>query len=66
MSNTGKGDTRTIALCTTCGSMYAAREKPDGTVLPIGRNGCSCENAAFKKIALELEADETGPDKIPD
>ncbi|MFC7230856.1 hypothetical protein ACFQMM_04550 [Saliphagus sp. GCM10025308] len=46
--------------------MYAAREKPDGTVLPIGRNGCSCENAAFKKIALELEADETGPDKIPD
>ncbi len=60
MSNTGKEDTRTIALCTTCGSMYAAREEPDGTVLPIGRNGCSCEDATFKKLAhSKTENDES-------
>lgn len=56
---------RILALCATCRSIYAAHELLDGTILPIGRNGCSCDEQAFEKIELASspehdEADPTG------
>ncbi|NUB91659.1 hypothetical protein HTZ84_09245 [Haloterrigena sp. SYSU A558-1] len=40
--------TRVMAVCEECGSVYAAREWPDGTVRVIGQEGCSCGATSFE------------------
>ena len=53
----GDDQTRTVAACLECGSVYAALELKDGKLRPIGsRDGCSCGSTSF----ADLEgADET-------
>lgn len=38
---------RVLAACENCGSVYAARQWPDGDIQPIGSDTCSCGSAAF-------------------
>jgi hypothetical protein len=55
------GEKRGIAICVDCEEPYAASEKSDGTLLPIGSpNGCSCGGTVFEEIDSEvaLEYDE--------
>lgn len=43
----GESD-RTVVTCTSCGSIYAAKKWPDGTIQPIGRrSGCDCGSEEF-------------------
>lgn len=42
--------TRVLAACDACGSIYAARQWPDGTVRIIGQEGCSCGEEAFEVV----------------
>ncbi|UHQ97931.1 hypothetical protein HYG81_18905 [Natrinema zhouii] len=39
---------RVLATCTACGSVYAARQWPDGEIQIIGQDGCSCGSTDFK------------------
>ncbi len=49
---------RTMAECLACGSAYAAKEWPDGTIQPIGtKNGCQCGSTEFQAIE---DTDTTG------
>ena len=42
---------RVAAICTSCGTVYAARTRTDGTVQPIGKSDtCSCGAAAFRIV----------------
>ncbi|MDS0476921.1 hypothetical protein NDO75_18270 [Natrinema sp. 1APR25-10V2] len=52
--------TRLVAACEDCGTMYAAFERPNGEIRPIGnRKGCaSCGGTAFRP--LPTFSDETG------
>ncbi len=52
---------RIVCLCVNCEAMYAAHEYTDGTILPIGRNGCSCEKPSFKKLDAASSDDEADP-----
>lgn len=39
---------KVAAVCTSCGTGYAAEEWADGTIRPIGqRNGCQCGGTSF-------------------
>ncbi|WP_425601070.1 hypothetical protein [Halosolutus halophilus] len=49
--------TRVLASCVECGSIYAARQWPDGSVKLIGQEGCSCGSTAFAVID---DADDPG------
>lgn len=42
--------TRVLAACDACGSIYAARQWPDGTVRIIGQEGCSCGEETFEVV----------------
>lgn len=58
--------TRVLATCTGCGSVYAARQWPDGAIRIIGRDGCSCGSTEFEPVedegdGPEAESDEGGP-----
>ncbi len=50
--------TRVLAACEDCGSVYAAREWPDGTIRLIGQQDCSCGASTF--VAVDDEGGETG------
>lgn len=52
--------TRVLATCSGCGSVYAARQWPDGTIRVIGRDGCSCGSTDFEPV--DDESDEPGDD----
>ncbi len=42
---------RRMAVCTACGSAYAARITSDGTVQPIGStDGCRCGSSEFEVV----------------
>ena len=42
---------RRMAICTACGSAYAARIASDGRVQPIGsRDGCHCGSSEFEVV----------------
>lgn len=42
---------RTVALCQSCGSAYAAQIWTDGTIQPIGtRIGCDCGSTEFEVV----------------
>ena len=38
---------RVLAGCEECGSVYAARRWPDGTIRMIGRSTCRCGSSDF-------------------
>ncbi|SDJ81253.1 hypothetical protein SAMN04515672_1496 [Natronorubrum texcoconense] len=42
--------TRVLAACEDCGSVYAAREWPDGTIRLIGQQDCSCGASTFVAV----------------
>nr|WP_090302922.1 hypothetical protein [Natronorubrum texcoconense] len=43
---------RTVAICTSCGSAYAAEVWDDETIQPIGkRTGCDCGSTEFHVTA---------------
>ena len=42
--------TRVMAVCEACGSVYAAREWPDGTIRLIGQEGCSSGATTFEIV----------------
>lgn len=55
----GRDDVRRgIAICEECGSSYAARVWPDGTLKLIGREDCSCGSSAFR-IVDDTASDES-------
>ena len=40
---------RVIAVCDSCGAVYAAKVTSEGKIRPIGTNECTeCENATFQ------------------
>lgn len=41
---------KVAASCQTCGSVYAAREWPEGEIQPIGTERCSCGASRFTVI----------------
>ncbi|WP_226377488.1 hypothetical protein [Haloterrigena turkmenica] len=49
-----------MAVCEECGSVYAARQWPDGTIRVIGQEGCSCGATRFE-VADDSEG-ESPPD----
>lgn len=50
--------TRVLAACEACGSVYAARQWPDGTIRIIGQEGCSCGGTSFEVVT---DSDEDSP-----
>lgn len=49
-------NSRLVAACDDCGSVYAAVELSNGDVQPIGkRNGCSCGGTEFSPVT-QLDA----------
>nr|WP_235920784.1 hypothetical protein [Natronorubrum halalkaliphilum] len=52
--------TRVLATCEECGSVYAARQWPDGTVRIIGQEGCSCGANAFEVVDDSTEDSVAG------
>ncbi|MFU8867917.1 hypothetical protein [Natronococcus sp.] len=47
----GEEERRRMAVCTACGSAYAARVASDGTVQPIGsKDGCRCGSSEFEVV----------------
>lgn len=42
--------TRVLAECQACGSVYAARQWPDGDINIIGQDGCSCQSSTFAVV----------------
>ncbi|MFC4544030.1 hypothetical protein ACFO5R_19045 [Halosolutus amylolyticus] len=51
--------TRVLASCDECGSVYAARQWPDGSVKLIGQEGCSCGSTAFTVLDDADDSDST-------
>ncbi len=49
--------TRIVAACEGCGSVYAARQWPDGDIQLIGSTACSCGSTAF--VLVEETDDPT-------
>ncbi|WP_394740012.1 hypothetical protein [Natronococcus roseus] len=48
---------RRMAVCTECGSVYAARIAADGAVQPIGsRDGCRCGSNEFEVVGESTDA----------
>ncbi|WP_306056721.1 hypothetical protein [Natronococcus wangiae] len=52
--------TRELAECTECGSVYAARQWPDGDIQTIGSDGCRCGSSDF--VLIESDGDELSVD----
>ncbi|MFC6717457.1 hypothetical protein ACFQGT_04775 [Natrialbaceae archaeon GCM10025810] len=42
--------TRVLAGCTECGSVYTAREWPNGIIRAIGRDDCRCGGTEFEVV----------------
>lgn len=47
---------RELAKCTDCGSIYAARQWPDGDIQMIGSDHCPCGSEEF--VLVEDDEDE--------
>jgi predicted nucleic acid-binding Zn-ribbon protein len=45
----GKSE-RAMAECLACGTVYASKEWADGTIQPIGRDGCHCGSENFQIV----------------
>lgn len=41
---------RVVAVCKQCGSAVAGEEWPDGTIRPIGQDGCDCGSDEFAVV----------------
>ncbi|ELY91287.1 hypothetical protein [Natrinema altunense] len=54
--------TRTLAACTACGSIYAARQWPDGEIRIIGQDGCSCGATEFDRVEESDDDPEGDPE----
>ncbi|RQG90028.1 hypothetical protein EA462_08460 [Natrarchaeobius halalkaliphilus] len=52
--------TRELARCTECGSVYAARQWPGGTIQPIGAGNCDCGSTNFVLVTDAGEDPSTG------
>ncbi|WP_290811095.1 hypothetical protein [Halovivax sp.] len=58
-----RGPERAMGRCVECGSVYAARKKADGSLLPIGkRDGCECGGTEFVPVNAEPDDDDPDPD----
>lgn len=58
---TFQDDIRRVATCCTdCGSVYAARRWPDGTLRIIGRDGCQCGSNDLTVVDDPDEVDGDG------
>ncbi len=55
--------TRLLASCTACGSVYAARQWPDGEIRIIGQDGCACGSADFELVDDSADESEGGTDE---
>ncbi len=53
--------TRVLAACERCGSVYAARQWPDGTIRAIGSHSCSCGSTDF--VLVDTSDDEPSRDE---
>ncbi|UTF54246.1 hypothetical protein [Natronosalvus rutilus] len=46
-----EGTQKVAAVCSSCGSAYAAERWSDGTIRPIGRRtGCQCGGTSFEVV----------------
>lgn len=54
--------TRVLAACTACGSIYAARQWPDGEIRVIGQKSCSCGSTDFELVDDSDDDPEVGTD----
>ena len=55
---------RVLAACDECGSVYAAREWPDGDVQLIGQEACECGATEFSVVDegdVMSDSDESEP-----
>ena len=48
---------RTVAVCTKCGQVYAARKHGDRMILSTRDGNCSCGNETVEEIDDEIAAD---------
>lgn len=53
MMSSSEGETRMVATCANCGSVYAALELTTGEIQPIGsRRGCAtCGETTFTPLS---------------
>ncbi|RQH00421.1 hypothetical protein [Natrarchaeobius oligotrophus] len=48
---------RFLAACEQCGSVYAAQQHAEGEIVPIGKpDGCACGGTTFSKIEESPES----------
>jgi len=50
---------RVLVCCLECGSAYAARQWPDGSIKLIGQDRCSCGSTEFSIIDDTDDSDST-------
>lgn len=50
---------RVLVSCGACGSVYAARQWPNGKIKVIGQEGCSCGASEFRVIDNVDDSDST-------
>lgn len=55
---------RELAECVKCGSVYAARQWPDGDIQAIGSDGCPCGSTEFVLVS-ESDGDGEDDDREP-
>lgn len=49
-----------MAVCEECGAVYAAIEKSDGSLAPIGRlSGCRCGSTEFSELDADAMLEES-------
>ncbi|WP_394739011.1 hypothetical protein [Natronococcus roseus] len=46
---------RELAECTECGTVYAARQWPNGTIKAIGSESCQCGCTDFALVETDEE-----------
>ncbi|ADD06252.1 uncharacterized protein Nmag_2696 [Natrialba magadii ATCC 43099] len=56
---------RELAKCTSCDSIYAARQWPDGEIQLIGSGSCPCGSTEFV-IVDDTDSEQAGGSDEPD
>ncbi|ELY61213.1 hypothetical protein [Natronolimnohabitans innermongolicus] len=61
-----ESESRIVAVCRACESVFVSEQRPDGTIRPIGvSEECTCGNGDFKRVAPSGDGETPGTDDDP-
>ncbi len=60
--SSSESQSKIVAVCRACDSVYVSEQKPDGTIRPIGvSDECSCGDGDFHRVSIP---DDAGPPAV--